>query len=272
MGISAHGPDNPPILEEILIVSALTLLAYALALWLLSVALRDASIADPAWGAGFVLIAWLAYAIGEGCRGRRLLLGALVSVWGARLALYLIARKLRERREDARYAAMRERHGRRFVLVSLATVFLLQGALMWVISLPFAVAAAQPQRLGPLDALGGAAWAVGVFFEAVGDHQLARFKADPANAGRVMDSGLWRYTRHPNYFGDFMVWWGIYIVALSTGYAWWTIVSPLVMSTLLIRVSGKRLLEAQMRQRPGYAEYVARTSGFFPLPPRGSGR
>ena len=143
---------------------------------------------------------------------------------------------------------------------------------MWLISLPIQVAAAQPERLGPLDALGGAAWAVGIFFEAVGDHQLARFRADPANAGLVMDRGLWRYTRHPNYFGDVMVWWGIYLVALSMWYAWWTIVSPLVMSTLLISVSGKRLLEHRMRRRPGYAEYVARTSGFFPRPPRGSSR
>ena len=165
---------------------------------------------------------------------------------------------------------MRQRHGQSFALVSLATVFLLQGALMWVISLPIQVAAAQPERLGPLDAVGGAVWAVGIFFEAAGDHQLARFRADPANAGLVMDRGLWRYTRHPNYFGDVMVWWGIYLVALSTWYAWWTIVSPLVMSTLLISVSGKQLLERRMRRRPGYAEYVARTSGFFPLPPRDS--
>jgi steroid 5-alpha reductase family enzyme len=259
------------VLGEVLIVSAAALLAYVLALWLLSLPLRDVSIVDPGWGTGFVMVAWLACALGEGCRGRRLLLGALVSVWGVRLTLHLIARKLRERREDPRYAVMRARRGRRFALVSLVTVFLLQGALMWLIALPIEVAAAQPQRLGALDALGGAAWAVGVFFETVGDRQLSRFKADPANAGRVMDRGLWRYTRHPNYFGDFMVWWGIYVVALSTGYAWWTVVSPLVMSTLLMRVSGKQLLERRMRRRPGYAEYVARTSGFFPLPPRNSG-
>jgi steroid 5-alpha reductase family enzyme len=143
---------------------------------------------------------------------------------------------------------------------------------MWVVSLPLAAAAPQPDRLGVLDALGGAIWAVGLFFEAVGDRQLASFKANPANAGRVMDRGLWRYTRHPNYFGDFLVWWGIYLIALSTGGAWWAIAGPLVMSTLLIRVSGKGLLERHMRARPGYAEYVARTSGFFPRPPRGSRR
>jgi steroid 5-alpha reductase family enzyme len=255
-------------LGEVLSVSAAALGAYMLALWLLSLPLRDVSIVDPAWGPGFVLVAWLAFAVGEGCRGRRLLLAVLVSLWGARLAGHLIARKLRERREDPRYGAMRSRHGERFALVSLGSVFLLQGALMWIVSLPVQAAAPQPDRLDVLDALGGSVWAAGLLFEALGDRQLQRFKADAANAGRVMDRGLWRYTRHPNYFGDFLVWWGIYLIALSTGGAWWTILSPLVMSTLLIGVSGKRLLEHHMRHRPGYAEYVERTSGFFPRPPR----
>jgi steroid 5-alpha reductase family enzyme len=143
---------------------------------------------------------------------------------------------------------------------------------MWVISLPIQRSAPEPDRLGAIDAVGGALWAVGVFFEAVGDWQLQRFKRDPGNAGKVMDRGLWRYTRHPNYFGDFLVWWGIYVVAAATGDAWWTVVSPLVLSTLLIRVSGKKLLEDHMRKRPAYAEYVERTSGFFPLPPRRSGK
>jgi steroid 5-alpha reductase family enzyme len=139
------------------------------------------------------------------------------------------------------------------------------------VSLPLQAASAQDDALGALDVVGVAVWAVGLFFEAVGDAQLARFKADPANRGRVMDRGLWRYTRHPNYFGDFLVWWGIYVIALSTGGAWWTIVSPLVMSVLLLRVSGKDRLEREMEhRRPGYRDYVARTSGFVPLPPRGS--
>ena len=259
-------------LGEVLIASAGALLAYVLALWLLSMALRDVSIVDPAWPVGFVIVAWLSFAIGDGCRGRRLLLAVLTSLWGLRLGAYLLARKLRERREDPRYGVMRERHGERFALVSLASVFLLQGALMWIVSLPIQAAAPQPDRLGALDAVGGAAWAVGVFFEAVSDRQLARFKADPSNRGRIMQAGLWRYTRHPNYFGDFMVWWGIYLIALSTGGAFWTVLAPLVMSTLLIRVSGKDLLEARMKERPGYRDYVARTSGFFPLPPRRSPR
>jgi steroid 5-alpha reductase family enzyme len=255
-------------LGAVLLWSAIGLTAYMLALWLLSLPLRDVSIVDPGWGLGFVLVAWLAFILGEGCRGRRLLLVALVSLWGGRLAAHLIARKLRDRREDPRYGAMRARYGERFALVSVVSVFLLQGVLMWIVSLPLQAAAPQPDRLGVLDALGGGVWAVGLFFEAVGDLQLRRFKADPANAGRVMDRGLWRYTRHPNYFGDFLVWWGIYLIALSTGGAWWTLIGPLVMSVLLIRVSGKRLLEHHMRTRPGYAEYMQRTSGFLPRPPR----
>jgi steroid 5-alpha reductase family enzyme len=253
-------------------VSAGALAALMLATWALSLALRDVSIVDVVWGLGFVLVAWIATATGDGDAGRRLLLAVLATAWGLRLAGYIGWRKLRDRREDPRYTEMRDRHGDRFWLVSLGLVFGLQGALVWVVSLPLQAASAQDDPLGWLDAVGVAFWVVGVFFEAVGDTQLARFKADPAHRGQVMDRGLWRYTRHPNYFGDFMVWWGLYLVALSTGGAWWTIVSPLVMTVLLTRVSGKDHLERSMSRRPGYAEYVARTSGFVPLPPRGAGR
>jgi steroid 5-alpha reductase family enzyme len=251
-----------------MLVSGGALLVYVLALWLLSLPLHDVSIVDPGWGFGFVIVAWIAFAVGDGCPGRRWLMALLVSVWGLRLAGYLLLRKLRDPGEDPRYGEWRERHGSRFALISLFTVFLLQGLLIWIVSLPVQAAAPQPDALGVLDWAGVAFWAVGLFFEAVGDRQLSRFRADPANKGKVMDSGLWRYTRHPNYFGDFMVWWGIYLVAASTGGAWWTVIAPIVMSTLLIRVSGKGLLEERMQTRPGYPEYLARTSGFFPLPPR----
>ncbi|HEX7301166.1 MAG TPA: DUF1295 domain-containing protein [Solirubrobacteraceae bacterium] len=253
-------------------VSAAALLVLMLATWALSLPLRDVSIVDVAWGVGFVVVAWIAFATGDGDSARRALMAVLTTAWGLRLAGYITWRKLRERREDPRYAELRDRHGERFRLVSLGMIFLLQGGLVWVISLPIQAASAQSDPLGPLDVVGVAFWAIGVFFETVGDAQLARFKADPAHRGRVMDRGLWRYTRHPNYFGDFMVWWGLYLIALSTGAAWWTVVSPLVMSVLLLRVSGKDRLERGMSSRPGYAEYVRRTSGFVPLPPRGSSR
>lgn len=238
------------------------------ALWVVSLAIRDASIVDILWGPAFGTVAWVAFTLGDGDHARRLLLAILVSAWGLRLAGYLIVRKRSERREDPRYTAMRERHGDRFALVSLVVVFIFQAALVLVVSVPVQASAEQPDALGALDWIGAAVWAVGMFFETVGDAQLRAFKADPTNVGRVMQRGLWRYTRHPNYFGDFLVWWGIYLVALSTGQAWWTIIGPLVMSTLLIQVSGKRLLEQHLGRRPGYAEYVTRTSGFLPLPPR----
>jgi steroid 5-alpha reductase family enzyme len=243
-------------------------LALLLLTWLLSLRLRDVSIVDVAWGLGFVGVAWVAFATGDGDGGRRTLLAVLVTVWGLRLAGYIGARKLRHAGEDARYGAWRTRWGDRFWIVSLFNVFLLQAVLVWVVSLPVQGASAQDGGLGVLDWLGVALWAVGLFFEGVGDAQMARFKADASHRATVMDRGLWRYTRHPNYFGDFCVWWGIGLIALSSG-AWWSLVGPAVVTLLLTRVSGKDHLERSMSSRPGYAEYVARTSGFVPLPPRG---
>jgi steroid 5-alpha reductase family enzyme len=244
--------------------------ALTTALWALSVAVRDTSIVDIFWGTGFVVIAWVTYAVADGSPARQLLLATLMTIWGLRLTIHLARRNL-GKGEDFRYRRMREHHGDRWPRRSLWSVFWLQGVLMWIVSLP--VQAGQldvsPHGLVWLDGLGIAVFAVGLFFETVGDAQLARFKADPANRGQVMDRGLWSWTRHPNYFGDFSVWWGLYLVALATGSAWWTVLGPLVMSVLLIRVSGAALLEKSIgKRRPGYAEYVRRTSGFFPRPPR----
>ncbi|MBM3666254.1 MAG: DUF1295 domain-containing protein [Actinobacteria bacterium] len=254
----------------LLALEAGVVLALMTALWAPSVALRDSSIVDIFWGSGFVVIAWVGFALGEGSHDRSLLLAALVTVWGLRLSIHLAVRNL-GKGEDPRYTRMRRRHGDRWPLRSLFVVFWLQGALMWVVSLPVQVAMSDPTPagLGALDYAGAALWLVGFAFESIGDRQLARFKADPANRGEVMDRGLWRYTRHPNYFGDFCVWWGIWLVALASGGAWWTVVGPVVMSLLLIRVSGAALLERSLSDsRPGYADYVARTSGFIPMPPR----
>jgi steroid 5-alpha reductase family enzyme len=254
----------------LLAVEAGLVLALVTALWGASVALRDSSIVDVFWGSGFVVIAWVAFGFASGSSDRRLLLALLVTTWGLRLTLYLARRNL-GKGEDRRYAEMRRRHGDRWPLRSLVVVFWLQGALMWVVSLPVQVAMSDPTPAGhgALDWAGTTLWAVGFAFETVGDLQLARFKADPAKRGKVMDRGLWRYTRHPNYFGDFCVWWGIWLVALATGSAWWTVVGPALMSVLLIRVSGAALLERSLtRRRAGYADYVARTSAFFPWPPR----
>jgi steroid 5-alpha reductase family enzyme len=255
---------------EVLVVNALVLAGLFFGLWLVSLVVADASIVDILWGMSFVVVAWVTALVADGAEARRVLLVVLVSVWGLRLSGYLAWRNLGEG-EDYRYQAMRERYAPRFWIISLFVVFGLQAALSWVVSLPVqgGQVPADPDGLVLLDYVGIVVWAIGLAFESIGDWQLARFKADPANLGEVMDRGLWRYTRHPNYFGDFLVWWGLYLVALATVDAWWTVVGPLVMSVLLIRVSGAALLERSLRKRrPGYEDYVRRTSAFFPRRPR----
>ena len=259
----------PSLLATTLTVAALGMTA----LWGWSVRVRDASIVDRFWGLGFAVIAGVTFVLVDGYEGRGILLLSLTGVWGLRLSWH-ITRRNRGHGEDYRYAEMRERQGERFVVNSLFTVFLLQAAIMWFVSLPIQLGqyASEPSRLTPLDLLGAVIWGIGLAFEAIGDRQLARFKADPENEGKVFDEGLWRYTRHPNYFGDATVWWGLYLIAAATGPGRWTILSPILMTFLLMRVSGVAMLEASMSQRPGYAEYMRRTSAFFPWPPKAEER
>jgi len=248
-------------------------MAAMFALWLLSLAKRNASIVDIWWGPGFLLLGCTALIAAPGpVEARSRLIVALTALWGLRLGGYLMWRNWGEG-EDSRYVAMRRHFGERFPWISLFTVFALQGVLQWTVALPVQLTAAAggPPLWTALDVMGVALFAVGLGFETIGDAQLARFKADPANRGRVMDQGLWRYTRHPNYFGDFCVWWGLGAIALSVPGAAWTLIGPLVMSVLLLRVSGVALLERTIgRRRPAYADYVERTSAFFPRPPRRS--
>ena len=242
--------------------------AVFVATWALSVRLRDASVVDIVWGPGFGVIALVAFLAGDGSLARRALVLALAGVWGLRLGLHIGWRN-RGAGEDVRYAAMRERHGERFPLVSLWRVFLLQAAVQWVVSLPLQVAAGYEGPLGWVEWLAAGIWAAGLAFEAIGDAQLRRFKADPANAGEVLDRGLWRYTRHPNYFGDATVWWGLFVLALREPVGWWTIASPVLMTLFLTRISGVPMLERRMMEtKPGYRDYADRTSAFFPLPAR----
>ncbi len=255
---------------EVLLAGALFAAAAMLVLWLLSLGLRDASIVDLWWGPGFAGLALVGFLVAGGGHPRRWLLLVLPALWGLRLGAYLLWRNA-GRGEDFRYAAMRQRHGERFAWLSLASVFGLQAGLQWVVSLPIQLTQAAPgaEALGALDAAGTALFAVGMFFESVGDWQLARFKADPANRGRVMDHGLWRYTRHPNYFGDFLVWWGLAAIALAGPYGAAVLVGPTLMSFLLLRVSGVALLERDIAERrPDYVAYARRTNAFFPGPPR----
>ncbi len=251
-----------------MLVAAGTVAALMLVTWLVSLPLRNASIVDLVWGLGFVLVAWSVRLTVDGNSARQWLLVAMVTVWGLRLSAYLAWRN-HGNGEDYRYRAMRKRWGARFWWVSLATVFVLQGVLMWIVSIGVQLGQVPDSPgLGILAAVGVVVWAVGLGFEAIGDAQLARFKADPANAGTVMDRGLWRYTRHPNYFGDACVWWGIALVAAESGLGAVGIVGALVMTVLLRRVSGVTLLEKSLtKRRAGYDDYIARTSPFVPRPP-----
>ncbi|QDT68499.1 hypothetical protein MalM25_14220 [Planctomycetes bacterium MalM25] len=238
--------------------------------WLVSLAKRDVSIVDLFWGIGFAVITWLSLLTTTPTPLGWLLVG-MVTVWAFRLSGYLTWRNWGEP-EDKRYAAMRDRWGPSFPLASLLIVFVLQAVLTWIVALPLQTAILHGGPISGWALAGVVVYATGLFFESVGDYQLAHFKADPANRGRVLDSGLWRYTRHPNYFGDFLVWWGVYLVSVQAGFVWWTLIGPVVMSILLMKVSGVTLLEKSLGERLGaYGEYTRRTNAFFPWRPKAAG-
>ena len=257
-------------LQTLLLVTAASIATVAVAMLVTSLVarrLRRVSVVDVTWGLVFVAVAWVSYALGTGS-GRSLLLAGLITVWGARLAWH-IRRRGRGAGEDPRYDAMLADapEGRRFSY-AVRRVFVVQGLAAWFVSLPVQVAAATDAALGWVAALGVLVWLVGVAFEAVGDAQLAAFKRDPANRGRVMDRGLWAWTRHPNYFGDAAVWWGIWVVSAEAWPGVLTVLSPVAMTYVLAFATGARLLESEMSRRPGYPEYMRRTSMFVPLPPK----
>ncbi len=245
------------------------MIGLALVAWIIATRRRNVGLVDIFWSLFFLLGA-IVMALADAASGARAwLMLALVTIWALRLAIYLAARNWNAP-EDRRYRAIRARNEPGFAWKSLFLVFGLQAMLAWLIAAPVAAAISIDSSLGALDVAGAALAAFGIAFETIADAGLARFKADPANAGAVMTRGLWRYTRHPNYFGEFCVWWGFWLIALAAG-AWWTVFSPLLMSVLLLRVSGVTLLEKDIVQRrPGYRDYVARTNAFFPGPPRGS--
>jgi steroid 5-alpha reductase family enzyme len=237
-------------------------------LWLLSLRLKDASIVDTFWGPFFLLQAAIYAALRpDGFDGRQLLVLALVAIWSIRLATHISARHA-GKGEDSRYARWREEHGSAWPMRSLFQVFWLQGLLAWIIGAPLLLAMSSPDSWGWLDGAGVALWVIGFVFEAVGDYQLTAFIRDPANKGRTMRFGLWRYSRHPNYFGDAAQWWGLWLIAASAG-GWWTVFAPAIMTFLLVRVSGVGLLERTIAERrEGYEAYMRSTSAFIPLPPK----
>lgn len=240
-----------------------------------AIRIRNQSIIDIFWGPGFVVAAVVSYLMsmgGDGDETRRLVVLALTSIWGLRLGIY-IGNRNKGHGEDRRYTSMMRQHTSGSVVVFLIKrIYGMQGALIVLVSLPVQFAMYQDASLGVLGAIGIVLWAVGLFFEAVGDWQLARFKADPSNEGKIMDQGLWGWTRHPNYFGDSVVWVGLFFLALGAPWGLIAIVSPIVMTKLLTSFSGKAVLERGMKRRRGEAfeAYVASTSGFFPMPPKRS--
>jgi steroid 5-alpha reductase family enzyme len=263
--MTAFIASRPLLAAALCALAALAALAFCT--WLVSLAKRDVSIVDSVWSL-MILLAAAVYALLLPQAGDRTgVVLALTALWALRLAGYITWRN-HGAGEDRRYQDIRARNQPHFEWKSLYLVFGLQAVLAWLVSLSLLAVIADMGAWGWLDTLGVATVLFGIAFETLGDTQLAAFKSRPENRGRVMDSGLWRYTRHPNYFGEFCVWWGFYLMALSAG-AWWALVSPLLMSVLLLKVSGVTLLEKDIAERrPAYRDYVARTNAFFPGRPK----
>lgn len=238
--------------------------------WIVSVIRKDVSIVDSLWSLFFLLLAVIYALATQTLSERGWLVLALVAIWAVRLSAYITVRN-HGQPEDYRYQAIRANNQPGFWFKSLYIVFLLQSTLAWVISVPLMAAITSDSALGVIDLLAIVLFAIGLLFEAGGDYQLSKFKADPANKGRVLDSGLWAYTRHPNYFGNSCIWWSFYLFAVAVG-AWWTIVAPVLMTFLLLKVSGVAMLERTIvDRRPEYAKYIQQTNAFLPGPKRSSG-
>ncbi len=255
----------------------LTLLASAAALLVMmavtfAVARRAGqhSVVDTAWGVGLALVALVSLlaSAGHGQPARRYVLLAASVLWGVRLAAYLGWRN-RGKGEDPRYRDLLAKAKGNRNAYALRTIYLLQALILWLATFPVQAGMSERAPAGPLVVIGAAVWLAGFVFESVGDWQLARFKADPAHRGLIMDRGLWRYTRHPNYFGDFCMWWGLFLISLGSWAGLAAVFAPLLMTFILTRGTGQRLTDQRMAATsPAYAAYAARTSGFFPLPPK----
>lgn len=248
----------------------LVIIGFMSLLWMASVFLKDSSIVDIFWGMGFVVLVWFYYLnTADGWGTRKLLLALMVTLWGLRLSGYIGWRNI-GKQEDYRYQQWRKQFGDQWWWISYFRVYVLQGVILWIVASPLLAAqyAKGHSGLSVFDIFGILFWGIGLFFESVGDFQLAHFKADPTNKGKVLNTGLWRYTRHPNYFGDAMVWWGFYLIAVAGG-GWWSVYSPIIMTFFLMFVSGVALLEKNLKEsKPQYQNYIERTNAFFPWFPR----
>jgi steroid 5-alpha reductase family enzyme len=247
---------------------ALLLSAYMSLWFLISLVRKRNDVADVAWGLGFVLLAWTSFFLSSAREPRGILVGVLVSAWGLRLAWHIAARH-RGKAEDYRYLAWRQEWGKWFYLRSFAQVYLLQGACLFFTSLPVLIVNHSASgSFGVVNGIGDCLWLIGFLFELVGDAELARFVKDPRNCGKILQSGLWRYTRHPNYFGEVAMWWGIWLIAMGVPGAWFGVIGPVTITILILKVSGIPMLEKKMAQNPEFADYARRTSVFLPWFPK----
>ena len=241
-------------------------------LWLIGVAMKDSSIVDIWWGLGLAVLSVVGYFVADGVAQRQLLITVLMIIWGVRLGGYIGWRNWGA--EDRRYARLRkhiEDQGRSYAIYSLTRINGYQGMVMWVMSGLLAIVhtADAPETLGPLAFTGVALWIVGLLFETIADAQLSSFHANPDNATKVMDQGLWRYSRHPNYFGELCIWWGYFLIAVETPLGIVAIYAPLLMTYMIMGMLGKALVERRsLKKRPDYQAYIDRTSGIFPWPPK----
>lgn len=255
-------------MQTILLHSAIGILVFILVVYGIAQFIKDNSIVDIAWGIGFIIVAAASYFTSHICFSQNVLVNALVLVWGLRLAIYIFIRHS-GKGEDYRYKEMRDGWGNNVALMGLLKVFLPQAIVMFIIAFPIMVVNAFPHNGFQLtDIAGGLIWLIGFYFEAVGDQQMFNYKKDPSNKGKVMKYGLWKYTRHPNYFGEAAMWWGIFVIAMPSGYWYISLLSPIVITLLIIKVTGVELLEKKYKDNPEYQEYTRQTSSFIPLPPK----
>lgn len=247
---------------------AIILFVYMSFWFFISLLKKRNDVADIAWGLGFMLIAWSSLLLSENFNARSLLVNILVSIWGLRLAWHINSRN-QGKNEDYRYLAWRKEWGKWFYIRSYLQVYLLQGSLLYLIILPVLfINSGIGSAINFIDGLGVLVWLIGFLFEVIGDAQLKNFIKNPINKGKLMQKGLWQYTRHPNYFGEVLQWWGIWLIAINTPNGWLSIVGPIIITILILKISGIPLLENKMVNHPDFAEYKKRTSIFIPLPPK----
>jgi steroid 5-alpha reductase family enzyme len=238
-------------------------------LWfIISLIKKRNDVADVAWGLGFVVLAWVSLLMSNNFQLRTWLVTLLVSVWGIRLFWHIYSRN-KKKSEDPRYAKWRRDWGKWFLLRSYFQIYILQGTLLFLIALPILfINKNSTSTINSLDFLGLIIWIIGFYFEVLGDAQLRNFIKNPANKGKIITSGLWKYSRHPNYFGEVLLWWGIWLIAFSLPNGWFTVIGPITITFLILKVSGVPMLEKQLEKKPGFAEYRKKVSIFLPLPPK----